>query len=419
MSAVATNHEQSMAFSEYSEAMDAYFLKNEVKIKVLPDNVSPEIEKKHTDFIITSAGDFISYIEEQISYWDKYDPEKKMAMFSNISNLKTASKSFESASQYYNSGNAGAGESTLKNCIASISAGSLYYKTDLAKHLVKNSEKSVEFFTGFKSGLATNKRSQLNPPIMVGTMEGFAAALTFRKYIKEVCRATKNDVKEFSDAVSTANQNFSNLNVQSFHEQERRLGEFEEQVNRDIEKLQNESNEYFKSVDVRREELEKLYEEKLKLKAPAQYWNELEKTYKRRGGFWLGVSIFLSVVIIGMLILVITLMPDVFDETSHWFDVFKNSAIITVVTSVAVYVLRLFVKMTLSSFHLARDSKEREQLTYVYLALIEGKAVTEKERAIILNALFSRSDTGLLKGDSAPTMSSNVTDLVETLSKKQ
>jgi len=74
--------------------------------------------------------------------------------------------------------------------------------------------------------------------------------------------------------------------------------------------------------------------------------------------------------------------------------------------------------MALSSFHLARDASEREQLTYVYLALIEGKAITDKERAIILNALFSRADTGLLKGDSAPTMSTNVTGLVETLTKK-
>ena len=67
---------------------------------------------------------------------------------------------------------------------------------------------------------------------------------------------------------------------------------------------------------------------------------------------------------------------------------------------------------------MARDAKERNKLTYFYLALIEKNAVTEKERAIILNSLFSRSDTGLLKGESGPSMSANVTDLTQTLSTK-
>ena len=79
--------------------------------------------------------------------------------------------------------------------------------------------------------------------------------------------------------------------------------------------------------------------------------------------------------------------------------------------------LRLFVKMTMSSFHLSRDAKERNNLTYFYLALIENKAVSKKERALILNSLFSRLDTGLLKGDSSPTMSGNVTELVENLNR--
>lgn len=116
--------------------------------------------------------------------------------------------------------------------------------------------------------------------------------------------------------------------------------------------------------------------------------------------------------------MVLKYLPNLFSKDSHWIEVFKNSAIITVMTSIAVYLLRLFVKMAVSSFHLSRDAKERNKLTYFYLALIEKKAVTEKERAIILNSLFSRADTGLLKGDSSPTMSGNVAELVDILSKK-
>lgn len=57
-----------------------------------------------------------------------------------------------------------------------------------------------------------------------------------------------------------------------------------------------------------------------------------------------------------------------------------------------------------SNFHLARDAEEREKLTYMYLALISNGEFNEEERKIVLQSLFSRSDTGLLKEDSSPTM---------------
>ena len=102
----------------------------------------------------------------------------------------------------------------------------------------------------------------------------------------------------------------------------------------------------------------------------------------------------------------------------HWFDNLKNSAILTVIASILIYMLRLTVKMSTSSYHLSRDAKERNNLSYFYLALIEKGAVSDKERALILNALFSRSDTGLLKGDAAPSMPTNVSDIVEFLKNK-
>ena len=60
--------------------------------------------------------------------------------------------------------------------------------------------------------------------------------------------------------------------------------------------------------------------------------------------------------------------------------------------------------MTFSSFHLMRDAEEREQLTHLYLNLRDGKDDDPESRKIILQALFSRSDTGLLAGDHSPTM---------------
>lgn len=74
--------------------------------------------------------------------------------------------------------------------------------------------------------------------------------------------------------------------------------------------------------------------------------------------------------------------------------------------------------MTLSSFHLQNDAKEREQLTYVYLALTnDSNAVTEESRNIVLQALFSRADYGLLGRDSSPVMPSSINELINLIKK--
>ncbi len=66
--------------------------------------------------------------------------------------------------------------------------------------------------------------------------------------------------------------------------------------------------------------------------------------------------------------------------------------------------IRVFSKLSFSSYHLSRDSEERRQLTMVYLALLKKDAITDKEKQIVLQSIFSRTDTGLLGDDSSPTM---------------
>ena len=68
----------------------------------------------------------------------------------------------------------------------------------------------------------------------------------------------------------------------------------------------------------------------------------------------------------------------------------------------------------ISSFHLSRDYSERYQLTCVYLAMkrddSDGKS--ENVKSVVYQSLFSRSDTGLLKGDHAMKMPT-VTELIK------
>ena len=66
--------------------------------------------------------------------------------------------------------------------------------------------------------------------------------------------------------------------------------------------------------------------------------------------------------------------------------------------------MKLLSKMTFSSFHLMRDAQEREQLTYLYLALTHESEIDKSSRDIVLQSLFSRSETGLLVKENGPTM---------------
>ncbi len=88
----------------------------------------------------------------------------------------------------------------------------------------------------------------------------------------------------------------------------------------------------------------------------------------------------------------------------------KWSVIYITLFSFLAYAIRIFSKLTFSSFHLVRDAEEREQLTYVYLALQKEKGIDQTERHLIMQSLFSRADSGLLKDDASPTMPGNIVD---------
>lgn len=152
-------------------------------------------------------------------------------------------------------------------------------------------------------------------------------------------------------------------------------------------------------------DMETLYKENLRLEGPATYWESLYEHYQQRGHQWrkwaIGTSILFSAILICLLYFNPTAL---FPNGAFTVNSLKATIILAIISSIAIYLIRLFVLLSTSAYHLARDAKERFQLTYVYLSLIQEKGVSEADRTIILQSLFSRADTGLLKGDSGPTI---------------
>lgn len=418
----ATLSKSGNTFTEYPVGADNYFRNNEVVVSKIPQSVRQDIEASNVLVHFTSAKQYITYLTDELTFWETNDSEKKLADYTRISYLRSAISEFQQAVDLYRGSpnNSSNGDYRMRQSIGQLSGGHLYSKTRLAKYFLKNIHKSKNFFAGFTSCVSINRNNSI--PSSVDAAEGFIAALEYCKVIKQLVTASGDDILIFGESAKQANDSFAQLNADytaTYHDHEAKIQEFSAYMEQQFQTLNTEAQKYYQEKDQRCKELEALYEEKLKLQAPAEYWAEMDKKYTARGRLWLGVSISVTVLIVALLVVVLAFLPNFFNGESHWFEVFKNSAIITVITSIAVYMLRLFVKLSTSSFHLASDARERNKLTYFYLALIEKKAVTEKERAIILNSLFSRADTGMLKGDSSPTMSGNITELVQNLSKGQ
>lgn len=166
-----------------------------------------------------------------------------------------------------------------------------------------------------------------------------------------------------------------------------------------LEALLKEKNEKLES-------LENVYQENLRLKAPAQHWKDLEDHYEKKGDIWRRWTIGAFIIVMALLIVIFFELPSVFlmDTSFLTFNSLRSTVVLAVIIALGVYLIKLFVKLSMSAYHLSRDAKERFELTSFYLSLINEAAIAPEDRNIVLQALFSRADTGLLKGDSSPTL---------------
>lgn len=156
------------------------------------------------------------------------------------------------------------------------------------------------------------------------------------------------------------------------------------------------------------------YRSKVELDEPIKYWTTRAKELRTKGN-WLLTGI-LSVSLIFACAVYLLLWHTPADLMVSIFNGDKGAAIrwsiiFVVFVSIFFVVARALLKFMFSNYHLARDAEEREKLTYLYLSMIENGALDKEERKIILQSLFSRSDTGLLKEDSSPTMP-NISNLI-------
>jgi hypothetical protein len=164
-------------------------------------------------------------------------------------------------------------------------------------------------------------------------------------------------------------------------------------------------------------EQEDLYHEKLRLEAPAQYWNKAAEKFKTQGWIWARSLVLLTLLgLIGLSVFYVSWLKG--QEMKIELGTVKGIIIFGTILAVYAYLIRVFSKLIFSSFHLMRDAEEREQLTYLYLSLINKNAIDTGSRDIVLQSLFSRTDTGLLGSDSGPTMPAGINEFLKSFCQK-
>jgi hypothetical protein len=287
------------------------------------------------------------------------------------------------------------------------------------KLLLELSDKSNEQFEGAFNYMTSNFQMRNSKEYFKGQLKAyeFQELKSDNKISKaELEKKSLNQVRNYFNKKINDNQKilseYTNNVESNYTEHLNQLDKLKEEKNQKFEEwFENTQNEewnkwYEEKIEII-SRLEKTYETNLKLEKPARYWQVKSDKYYEQANK--AKTILIGVVIISAIFLSIVLFtaPDwIFQKVfkGNEVSIVRWSIVFITLISLLVYAIRALTKYMFSSFHLARDAEERHTLTFFYLALLKDTEVNEEDRKMILQSLFSRTDTGLLKEDSSPTL---------------
>lgn len=169
---------------------------------------------------------------------------------------------------------------------------------------------------------------------------------------------------------------------------------FDESID-DIKQKFSKLNDNVIEAEKRLKDLEEAYKEKLKLEAPEELWNSRANDQESSIFTWGALTI---VTIIGLIVLLSQyLIPSILQGTpngSYWIN---PTSMMFLATAFMIYIIKVEIKFWTSSWHLKKVYQQKAALTRFYQALIaDGKDINEEERLLIMKALFSEVNTGLV-----------------------
>lgn len=208
-----------------------------------------------------------------------------------------------------------------------------------------------------------------------------------------------NKLKDISDDSDVQYKQITTF-IEDKHNQiqmqyDEKISEFAE-FKKSLDDWQKEKHEKIKA-------LEDTYENQLSLEAPEKLWTERAEEHQKKAKKWTYFLIF------AILSLIFTLAVLVVVIHNYSLNIIKNelpfiskSFILISIISFFIYIVRILIKIVMSNHHLATEYKQKAALTRFYQALTKaGTDIEKEERLIIINSLFSKVETGLVKTDTS------------------
>lgn len=182
---------------------------------------------------------------------------------------------------------------------------------------------------------------------------------------------------------------------------DKNVSEYEIELNKSFERTQQE-------LDA----ITKTYDEKLALLAPVRYWGLQEQFHKDKMVLFAKLTGIAAALGIALLIL---FAWHVLDQKITEVVVGKLVTM-AVLSTFAIWAVRLCANLFMSHSHLHTDAQERRTMIHTYLALLRSKkALQDEERHLILQTLFRPNSTGMIKEDSGPA---HLVDLINRMAPK-
>ena len=362
------------------------------------------------------------FVNQQIKGWEKYEdiPTELNASKQHFTNLNTIIEQFINSYKGHLEPQLNSGWRNPQNQLQT-DGHQLTYDSPQTEFLVDLKKEFPDYVSGayhyIVGSYNFNTRDNFTGGLLAYEFElkDHTNLTTRRTKEKSSISKIKNDLKEqLNESETQLTEHLTNAN-QEYKEYVEHIDGFKTEKETLFNEWFENSRENFTTFDSESKEkiadLEKTYEELLRLKKPAEYWSLRATTLKAEG--WKAVKWLIALIAFTCITLysLLWLTPEgmLLSFVKGNAQAIKWSIVYVTFISFLAFGIRALNKIAFSSFHLARDAEEREQLTYVYLSLIKDNAVDEKDKNLIMQSLFSRAETGLLKDDSGPTMPNDIT----------
>ena len=403
------------------------FIDKYVKFKILNDDFSIDYKGEEITF-----SEFESIIESNLEYWEEKTLESEMCTeirniwnvwYVSIKNLKNYLEDEDELTKeklytfMYNNFSSNytslsdelrlytfniASPTDKDSGIAMIRMFIDYYLNSWAKDNLSTAIKNYVYIEKNKSYIgqylnSTNAYSFL-PAFFVFNKEIRKEEMPFNNFQEEVVKPVSEKVEKIDSQINDKFKETTNLIeekdkdiINLFDEHKNKIDEFKTKIN---EWRDNKE----KQIDI----LEETYKNKLQLEAPETLWERRAAQYRLRSRWWM-FGLFISIV--GLLVsgdYFAVKIHDYVQEMVKRIPFISKSFIYVALISFLIYIIRIIIKIIISSQHMSMEYEQKAALTRFYQALIQdGKEVDKEEKLIIFNALFRKTDTGLIKSDNS------------------